>query len=45
MSQQRFKKGKKPNKMRLFILLLLLVVITYLWMHSESIISSLFNSK
>lgn len=44
-NQQRFKKRKSPNKMRLFILLILLVVITYLWLNSEGIISSFFEGK
>jgi len=45
MEQQRFKKRKIPNKKRLIFLLVLLVVITYLWMNSDTIITSLFEVK
>lgn len=45
MEQQRFKKRKKPNKLRLLFLLILLVIITYLWMNSEGYISSFFEVK
>ena len=43
--ENRFKKPKKPNKFRLLFLLILLVVITYLWLNSDTIISSLFEKK
>ncbi|MFD1293409.1 hypothetical protein ACFQ5N_06130 [Lutibacter holmesii] len=45
MEQQRFKKRKLPNKKRLIILLVLLLVITYLWLNSDTIITSLFEVK
>lgn len=44
-NQQRFKKRKVPSKMRLLILLVLLIVITYLWLNSDGIISSFFEGK
>lgn len=43
--ENRFKKPKKSNKLRLLFLLILLVVITYLWLNSDTIISSLFEKK
>lgn len=43
MEQQRFKKRKAPNKKRLIFLLVLLLVITYLWINSDSLISSFFG--
>lgn len=45
MGDQRFKMRKQPNKKRLLFLLLLLVIIAYLWLNSEGIISSLFEVK
>lgn len=45
MGEQRFKKRKKPNKLRLLLLLALLVIITYLWLNSDAIITSLFEKK
>ncbi len=42
MEFQRFKKKKKPNNKRGIILALVLMLIIYLWMNMDSIISSLF---
>jgi len=43
MEQQRFKKRKKPNFKRGFILVILLVVILYLWINAEGLITSFFG--
>jgi len=45
MEQQRFKKRKKPNFKRGFLLVLLLVIILYMWMNAEGFITTLFEVK
>lgn len=39
MTTQRFKKRKKPNYKRAIILLILLIVIAYVWLHTEEILN------
>ncbi|MFK5958317.1 MAG: hypothetical protein QM495_05515 [Lutibacter sp.] len=41
MEHQRFKKRKKPNYKRGLILVMLLVIILYVWMHADGFIASL----
>jgi len=43
MEFQRFKKKRKPNNKRGFILAIALLVIIYLWMNAEKFITSLFG--
>lgn len=45
MEQQRFKKRKKPNYKRGLFLVILLVIILYLWMNAETLITSFFGVK
>lgn len=45
MENTRFKKTKKPNYKRGFVLLILLIVIIYLWMHVDNIVAFLFRVK
>ncbi len=45
MEQQWFKKRKKPNYKRGFFLVILLVIILYLWMNTDGLITSFFGIK
>jgi len=45
MTQQRFKKRKKPNFKRGLVLVLLLVIILYLWMNAEGLITTFLEVK
>jgi hypothetical protein len=45
METQRFKKRKKPNYKRGIALAILLLVIIYLWLNTETIITYLFDGK
>ena len=45
MKSQRFKKRKKPNYKRGFLLILLLLIILYLWFNAEGFINALFEVK
>jgi len=45
MEQQRFKKRKKPNYKRGLFLVLLLVIILYLWMNADGLITSFLGGK
>lgn len=43
MEFQRFRKKRKPNKKRGFMLAIALLVIIYLWMNADKFITSLFG--
>ncbi len=45
MEFKRFNKRKKPNFIRGIILVLLLFIIVYLWMHAEQFIEMFFSPK
>lgn len=45
MEQQRFKKRKKTNYKRGLFLVILLVIILYLWMNTDGLITSFFGVK
>jgi hypothetical protein len=43
MERQRFKKRKKPNYKKGLFLITLLLIIVYLWMNVEKLITTLFE--
>lgn len=43
MKQQRFKKRKKPNYKKGLFLVTLLLIILYLWMNAEKILTIFFE--
>ena len=43
--ENRFKKRKKPNYKRAFLLIVALVLIILLWYNAEAIITNLFDTK
>lgn len=43
METSRFKKKKKPNRIRLILMLIALLGLIYFWMHSEEIIALFLN--
>lgn len=45
MEQQRFKKRKKPSYKKGLFLVILLLIILYLWMNLDSLITSFFEVK
>jgi len=45
MDFKKFNKRKKPNYKRGIILVLLLFVIVYFWMHADEIIRAIFSPK
>lgn len=45
MKKKRFKKRKKPNYIRGLMLVILLLIILYLWMNAEGLITSFFGVK
>jgi cell division protein FtsB len=45
MEFKKFNKRKKPNFIRGIVLVLLLFIIVYLWMHAEQLVEMLFSTK